>query len=182
MDARVRKAVREDAKSIAVISIEVWANAYLRDGINGFFADYVLSEFTENRILERLDDPRSLCWVSDNRDGIDGFIFACEDAVPPADGCSSFEVETLYVQPRHQSAGKGLLLLQQAIGHCRSCSFENLWLKVNAENGKAIGFYRRHGFRNVGSTFFRIGDASYENFVMRLDLSSQPGQPMPSLP
>lgn len=174
MDVRVRRAVREDAKSIAVISIEVWANAYLRDGVNAFFADYVLAEFTENKILERLDQPQSLCWVSDNRDGIDGFVFVNENAEPPAEGCSTFEVETLYVQPRHQSAGKGLILLQQAIRHCRSCGFENLWLKVNAENRKAIGFYSKHGFRNVGSTFFRIGDASYENFVMTLDLSPKP--------
>jgi ribosomal protein S18 acetylase RimI-like enzyme len=178
----VRRAVREGAKSIAVIGIEVWANAYLRDGVNGFFADYVLSEFTESKILEKLDDPRSHCWVSDNRDGIDGFIFANEDAVPAAGGCSTYEVETLYVQPRHQSAGKGLLLLREAIGHCRSCGFENLWLKVNPENRKAIGFYARHGFRNAGSTFFRIGDAAYENFVMTLDLSTTPEAPMPSLP
>jgi len=43
-------------------------------------------------------------------------------------------------------------------------------LKVNAENNRAIDFYLRHGFDKIGSTYFRIAEQAYENYVMKIDL------------
>jgi diamine N-acetyltransferase len=84
--------------------------------------------------------------------------------------CSPLEITALYVQPRHQSSGRGVALLQRALEHCRSIGGESVWLKVNAENSQAIGFYIRHGFNKIGSTHLVIGDSAYENFVMEADL------------
>jgi len=42
-------------------------------------------------------------------------------------------------------------------------------LKVNAENGRAIRFYLRHGFSQIGSTRFVIADRAYENHVMKTE-------------
>ena len=39
-----------DASSIAAISIEVWIGTYLKRGVNAFFADYALQEFTPAKI------------------------------------------------------------------------------------------------------------------------------------
>ena len=54
--------------------------------------------------------------------------------------------------------------------HCRSMGGESAWLKVNAENIRAIGFYLRHGFNKIGCTDFVIADKAYENHVMKTDL------------
>jgi diamine N-acetyltransferase len=61
-------------------------------------------------------------------------------------------------------------MLQRALGHCRCTGGESVWLKVNAENSRAIGFYLRHGFNKIGSTDFVIADKAYENFVMEAAL------------
>jgi len=45
----LRLARQSDASSIAALSIEVWLGTYLRRGINPFFNDYVLSEFTREK-------------------------------------------------------------------------------------------------------------------------------------
>jgi ribosomal protein S18 acetylase RimI-like enzyme len=47
---------------------------------------------------------------------------------------------------------------------------KNAWLKVEAENRRAIDFYLRHGFTRIGSTDFVIADQAYENYVMRTNL------------
>src|SRR5689334_21070235 len=73
-------------------------------------------------------------WISENRTGIDGFVTVCSQAAPPLASCSSLEITTLYVQPRHQSSGRGAALLHRALDHCRSMRGESAWLKVNAEN------------------------------------------------
>ena len=39
----IRRAEERDASSLAAVSIEVWVNTYLRDGVSPVFADYVLA-------------------------------------------------------------------------------------------------------------------------------------------
>ena len=159
----IRKAEERDASSLAAVSIEVWVNTYLRDGVSPLFADYG----TEFR--NAIGDPDLAIWVSENRTGIDGFVTVCSTAAPPLADCSPLEIRTLYVQPR-QSGGRGGALLRHALEHCRSIGGENAWLKVEAENRRAIDFYLRHGFTRIGSTDFVIADQADENYVMRTNL------------
>lgn len=166
----IRKAEERDGSSLAAVGIEVWLNTYLRDGIGPMFADYVLSEFTAQKFRNAIADPNLAIWVSENRMGIDGYVMVCSTTTPPLANCSALEIATLYVQPRHQSSGRGAALLQCALNHCRSIGGESAWLKVNAENGRAIDFYRRHGFNKIGTTHFVIADQAYENHVMEIDL------------
>ena len=166
----IRKAEERDASSLAAVSIEVWVNTYLRDGVSPVFADYVLAEFTAQKFRNAIGDPDLAIWVSENRTGIDGFVKVCSTAAPPMGGCSPLEITTLYVQPRHQSGGKGGALLRHALDHCRSIGGENAWLTVEAENRRAIDFYLRHSFTRIGSADFVIGHHAYENHVMRADL------------
>jgi len=70
----IRQAEEQDASSLAAVSIEVWLNTYLRDGVSPFFADYVLSEFTAQKFRDAVRDPNMAIWVSENLMGIDGFV------------------------------------------------------------------------------------------------------------
>jgi len=171
----IRKAEERDASSLAAVSIEVWVNTYLRDGVSPLFADYVLAEFTAQNFHDAIGDPDLAIWVSENRTGIDGFVKVCSTAAPPLAGCSPLEITTLYVQPRHQSGGKGGALLHHALDHCRRIGGESAWLKVEANNSGAVGFYLRHGSIRIGSADFVIGDHAYENYVMRTDLRHRVG-------
>lgn len=166
----IRKAEERDASGLAAVSIEVWVNTYLRDGVGQVFADYVLAEFTAQKFCNAIGDPDLSIWVSENRTGIDGFVTVCSTAAPPLADCSPLEITTLYVQPRHQSGGKGSALLRHALDHCRRMGGENAWLTVEAQNRRAIDFYLRHGFTRIGYTDFVIADQAYENYVMKADL------------
>jgi diamine N-acetyltransferase len=166
----IRKAEERDASSLAAVSIEVWVNTYLRDGVGAVFADYVLAEFTAQKFRNAIGDPDLSIWVSENRTGIDGFVTVCSTATPPLPDCSPLEITTLYVQPRHQSGGRGSALLRHALDHCRRIGGENAWLTVEVQNRRAIDFYLRHGFTRIGSTDFVIADQAYENHVMKADL------------
>jgi diamine N-acetyltransferase len=166
----IRKAQEQDLSGLAAVSIEVWLNTYLRDGVSQLFADYVLSEFTARKFREAIDNTNMAIWVSENGIGIDGFVTVCSTATPPLPDCSPLEIMTLYVRPRLQAGGRGVALLRRALEHCIGIGGKSAWLKVNAENSRAIEFYLRHGFSKIGSTHFRIADQAYENHVMKIDL------------
>lgn len=161
----LREPKRTDASSIAAISIEVWIGTYLKRGVDAFFADYVLQEFTREHTERLIADPHEYIVVSQNEDGIDGFIRVTSAKEAPVSGCSSIEISTLYVQPRHQGRGIGKRLLNAAFAHCRTELADSVWLTTNAENDTAIAFYLSQGFEHVGETHFHIGDQGYLNNV-----------------
>lgn len=161
----VRKPDHSDASSIAAISIEVWIGTYLKRGVSAFFADYALDAFTPSKIRKLLSDPNQFFLVSENEEGIDGFIRVSSDSKAPVDGCSDVEISTFYVQPRHHGKGIGKRLLSMALQHCRDQSAPSVWLATNAENDPAIAFYLEQGFEHVGETYFQIEGAGYLNNV-----------------
>jgi len=163
----LRDAVHADASSIAAISIEVWIGTYLKRGVAGFFADFALQEFTPKKTRALLDDPSQRTLVSENTDGIDGFIRVTAGSPAPVKGCSDMEIATFYVQPRHHGKGVGNRLLTAALDHCRVQNAPSVWLTTNAENDPAIAFYLRRGFEHIGETQFRIGGQGYLNNVYR---------------
>jgi len=58
----IRLAEERDASSLAAVSIEVWLNTYLREGVGAFFADYVLAEFTAQKFRDAIRDPNMAIW------------------------------------------------------------------------------------------------------------------------
>ena len=167
----LRRAVPEDAASIAAISIEVWIGTYLKRGVTAFFADYALETFTTANSLKMIEDKKNFVLVSQNAEGIDGFICVASDRPAPVPGCADTEIATFYVQPRHHGKGIGRRLLQAALAHCTATKAPSVWLNTNAENDPAIAFYLAQGFEKVGETAFQIEDQKYLNNVYRRQLS-----------
>ena len=163
----IRPAARDDCSSLAVLSIEVWTGTYLRSGINAHFADYVLDQYTPAHFAQALNNPAERLLVSQNRDGIDGYIRISHRRPSPAGGASCTEISTLYVQPRHHGRGIGLCLLQAGLQLCRGKNWDAPWLTSNSENKHAISFYLRNGFERAGVTDFSVGDCRYPNDVLQ---------------
>ena len=87
-----RIAQPSDAPILAAISIEVWLGTYIRRGVNAFFADYALNEFTSDKLRALLEDQNEHFIVSENEDGLDGFIRVSHEKVAPVASCSSMEI------------------------------------------------------------------------------------------
>lgn len=152
--------------------MEVWIGTYLKRGVNAFFADYALQEFTTSNCAKLIADPDQHILVSDNEEGIDGFIRVSSSSKAPVDGCSDTEIATFYVQPRHHGKGIGKRLLFAALEFCRDQDIDAVWLTTNAENDPAIAFYLAQGFEKIGETEFRIQNEGYLNNVYAYSLDT----------
>lgn len=165
--ASLRPATEDDCASLAALSIEVWLGTYVRNGINRDFSEYLLGTYTPEYFTEALQNPAEHLIVSQNQEGIDGYIRISHGKPSPAGGPSRTEISTLYVQPRHQSKGIGRYLLQAGLQTCRAKAWGAPWLAANPQNKRAIAFYLRHGFEPAGLTHFRIKDSQYPNDVLQ---------------
>ncbi len=163
----LRDARPEDASALAALSIEVWLGTYIRRGVTAAFADYALDTFTRANFERWLALPAERFIVSQNDEGIDGFLRLSQGAPGPLPGCSDTEITTLYVQPRHKGHGIGRNLLQAGLGAALALDAPSVWLATNSENTPAIAFYQAQGFERIGRTYFRIGEEAYPNDVFR---------------
>lgn len=161
----LRDANPSDASSIAAISMEVWIGTYLKEGVNSFFADFALEEFSTSNTQAQIADETQFVIVSENNMGIDGFIRVSFGRTAPVPDCSDTEISTFYVQPRHHGKGIGKRLLKAAVARCREKGIKAVWLATNSENAPGIAFYLSQGFEFAGETHFRIDDQAYLNNV-----------------
>lgn len=169
---KFRIARPSDAPILAAISIEVWLGTYIRRGVNACFAEFALNEFTSAKLAALLASPTEHVIVSENEDGLDGFIRISHGKAAPVAGCSSMEISTLYVQPRHHGRGLGKALLEQGLNYARAADAPSIWLTTNSENTPAIAFYLKQGFEKIGTTYFRIQNEAYPNDVFRRGISA----------
>lgn len=89
---------------------------------------------------------------------------------PGVTGTRPVELQRIYVLRAAQGGGRGTALMAEAVEMARSWGADVLWLGVWENNHKALAFYARNGFREVGDHIFQIGDQVDRDLILALDL------------
>lgn len=140
----IRTAGSGDLEAIQALLIETWHDTY--DSLYGSErVEAITREWhTLDALRARLTQPLSEFVVADTGQSILGMAFASSK-----DG-RLIELRQLYVRPSAQGQGAGRALLEEI----EACFPEanRVRLEVEAENHKAVTFYRKSGFEPVGKT------------------------------
>ncbi|CAL2082731.1 GNAT family N-acetyltransferase [Tenacibaculum sp. 190524A05c] len=78
----------------------------------------------------------------------------------------SCRLERIYVLDEFISQKFGIDLLNQTVEKAKELNFEVMWLSVYIKNTKAINFYLKNDFEEVGSISFKISKQGYENPIL----------------
>jgi diamine N-acetyltransferase len=162
----VRLGVAEDAGRLAVLATQVWLHTYATDGISPEIAAYVLAHLTPAQYAQLLRDASTHVLVALHAHHVVGLAVVRFDTPCPDHPDLAVELQTLYVQEHFLGQGVGSLLLAAAEALARSRANSRLWLTVNATNRRAIAFYDRKGYAQVGTAYFVLGAERYENHVL----------------
>jgi ribosomal protein S18 acetylase RimI-like enzyme len=106
-----------------------------------------------------------------------GFARVREDEHPTAVSSGrALEVHRFYVLRQHWGSGVGRALMAACIDEARARGVDVMWLAAWSENPRAVGFYRSHGFVEVGSQPYVLGDEVHLDFIfeLRLDPPEKP--------
>ena len=157
----IRPALSVDCINLAALSIQVWLNSYARDGLRSGLSEYVLTTFTQKHFEQLLSRQDYEILVYEQQEHLLGFIaLDLKSHFNTAD--NGYEVDTLYVQNRHQGKGLGRQLLQAA-----STSYgKNYWLTTWVGNLEGLSFYQHLGFTDIGEYFFELEGEQHENRVL----------------
>jgi ribosomal protein S18 acetylase RimI-like enzyme len=162
----IRVARTSDASNLAALSIQVWLHTYAKAGLRAALSDYVLAEYTTDKMASRLSEKAQIFFVYEENAHLVGYLRLLLHSPCPTDPGSHVEIATLYVQEHFIGRGIGSALLDHALEYCRKLGIGTVWLSVNHENTPAIRFYAKHRFQRNGTIFFHLENEDHENFVL----------------
>ena len=89
---------------------------------------------------------------------------------PGVPGERPVELQRIYVLRAAQGGGRGAALMAEAVEMARAWGADVLWLGVWENNLKALAFYGRTGFREVGEHIFQVGSQTDRDLILARDL------------
>jgi ribosomal protein S18 acetylase RimI-like enzyme len=85
------------------------------------------------------------------------------------------EFRKLYLDPAYHGSGLADELMQSAFAILHAEGLRPIWLSTFSGNSRAIAFYKKWGFRIVGTQEFVVGTDRQKDFLMLYDPDSASG-------
>lgn len=163
----IRRATAADARTLSALASSTFVDTFAADNEPANMAAYTASAFGEPVQRGELLDPRNTVLFAE-RDGQPvGYAMLREGAAPPCvRSPGAIEIARLYAVRDAIGSGVGASLMEACLAEAAARGHETVWLGVWERNARAIGFYRRHGFRDVGMQHFQLGGDRQVDRVM----------------
>lgn len=170
MDIKIRKATPEDATILSELSILSFMPAHGHSSPKKDIDDYVSQNFSVANLTKELQETTSEFYLLLHNQKPIGYSKLMYDKTDEDVAIKNVTyLSRFYLLPEYYGKGFGKELFEHNIKICKSKKQQGIWLKVWVENEKAIKFYKKMGFINIGSTDFKISEThSNPNHILYL--------------
>ena len=173
MPVTVRRALESDAEGLSRLAALTFPLACTPQTSAEFLATHIATRLDAASFRRHLADPACVVLLADVGDSTDpvGYtmLVGGEPTDPDVAGAIRFRptvsLERCYVHPDHHGSGVATQLMTATLDAARETGAAGIWLGVSVENDRANAFYARHGFEQVGTKRFHIGDAWEDDHV-----------------
>jgi GNAT superfamily N-acetyltransferase len=170
---KIRPALPEEASALAELGGRLFRASYTEQVPLRDMDVYIASAFTAAAQAAEIGAPGATILVG--AEGPDLVAYALLRTAPPpmahADP-DAMEIARFYIEPRLHGTGFASTLMQACLDWARRRGQRNVWLQVWELNRRAIAFYVKEGFTDVGQTTFQVGNILYRDRVMTRTLMS----------
>ncbi|WP_322086371.1 GNAT family N-acetyltransferase [Burkholderia sp. BCC1999] len=170
----IRVATLADAAPLADLKRDTFRETFLQDGFGidyppNDLAAYEARSYSVATVSEQLIDPQCRTWVAEGDDGtLVGYALAGPCKLPhPEVAAGSGEIHQIYLRRGTQGTGAGRALFDAALDYLADERPGPVWLGVWSGNAKAIAFYEKAGFRQVGTYDFHVGESTDLEYIYR---------------
>lgn len=159
-----RPAVAADAPCLGVLSTQVFLDTYATQGVSPSLAREVLEQHAVAVYEEKLAEPGVTVLVAECAGHLVGLSLVIDGAghalVPTPEAA---ELHRLYVHERFTGRGVGRELLRHAEKAAAARGADMLWLTAWEGNARALQFYPRCGYDDLGGTIYSFGGQDFPN-------------------
>lgn len=175
-EPRIRPAVPADAAILAELGARTFRETFAADNRPEDLEAYLRESFGEAIQRAELGDAALSTWLVVS--GEQPVAYAQLRLAPPpspVDAPGAIELRRLYVDRRWHGQGLAQRLMSAVEGAASARAATGLWLGVWERNPRAIAFYRKSGFLDVGSQTFVVGSDPQTDRVMLRPLPTSAG-------
>ena len=167
----IRLATPDDAPALAAAGSAFFRDTFGPANRPEDMEHYLAHAFSESRQRAELTESGARVLLAIGGDGeIVGYVHLRLGAAPAATSSAlagrSAEIARLYADRRWHGRGLGAALMDAAVTTAVRWGAEQLWLGVWEQNGRAIAFYTKHGFVDVGEQEFLLGSDRQRDRIM----------------
>ena len=169
----IRPAGPDDNQLIAALGRRTFADSFGADNHPRDMERYLQRAFSPAIQAAELADPSSCFLIAESVKQPVGYARlvgspapACVPAARPV------KLQRLYADKRWIGCGIGAALMRACIRTARQRGNDGLWLGVWGKNDRALRFYRRWGFKQVGSQPFVLGSDHQTDLVLWLSIEA----------
>jgi ribosomal protein S18 acetylase RimI-like enzyme len=171
----VRIATVDDAAVITELAARTFRETFGPDNTADDMTAYLARSFGLNKQRRELADPSVLYLLATKGGDVAGYAML-QDSRDEAPACvakkgedaAPVELVRFYVTSRWHGQGVAQSLMSACVEHARTRGGRTLWLGVWERNARAIKFYEKTGFRDVGSQVFWLGgDRQIDRVMVR---------------
>ena len=161
----------EDFETLRELSIHTYYETFARLNTAEDMAAYLEDAFNVDRLTQEFNDPNSFFYFLYADEKLTGYLKLNEaPSQTDINDADSLEIERIYVSSEFQGAGLGRYLMEQAVYIAKECNKKYVWLGVWEKNEKALRFYKKNGFYEIGTHKFVMGEDVQTDYIMRKDL------------
>lgn len=173
----VRRGVPADAAELAAFAARTFTDTYGEYNTPANLAMHLTSTYNLAQQTRELSDVGVATLLAHRFAQLVAYAQVRRSA-PPAcvDGVEPVELLRFYVDKSQHGAGVAQRLFAEARRAATAFGGATLWLKVWERNPRAIAFYRKCGFVDVGVADFFVGVDRQTDRVLALDLRDAPAR------
>jgi ribosomal protein S18 acetylase RimI-like enzyme len=168
-DFKIRRATVADAALLAELGARTFAETFGPVNKPEDMTAYLEATFSPAKQTEEIVDPLSLFLIAESDVAAIGYARIKASRVPECVNCEKpIELVRLYVADEWLGCGVGAALMAACINEARELGYRTFWLGVWEHNQRAQAFYRKWGFKDVGTQIFQLGGDAQTDLVMEL--------------
>lgn len=163
----IRPATLQDNELLAAIGAETFYDSYAADTSPEDMARYLSASFGPEKQAAELADPLSKFFIAGIGGQDVGFVkVTFRDAPEGVIAQKPLGIAQLYARKLWIGRGVGPYLMAWCLDEARTAGCDLVWLTVWEKNPRAIRFYTKWGFVEVGAQPFRFGEELQRDLVM----------------
>jgi len=163
----IRKATPQDNFLLANLGVRTFADSFGADNTPEDMADYLKGSFSPKKQATELAEEGTTFLIAEIDGQPVGYTRLRQD--PPPDcvtGVHPIEIVRLYSVKEWIGRGVGAALMQACLDEASRAGHDVIWLDVCEKNQRAIAFYQKWGFKEVGEQGFQLGSDLQNDWLM----------------
>lgn len=167
----IRYGNTSDANRLAQLGAQTFYDTFSNDNLEEDIRLHLEATYSPDIQLSELDDPNVIYIVAEVDSELVGYAkLHLNSRVDSVQNEKTIEIERIYSAKEYIGKGVGKELMQSCINEARQRECDSIWLGVWEKNPRAIAFYKKWGFRDVGEHIFMLGKDPQRDIIMKLDL------------